>query len=377
MSASPVGRALAAIGWDHPRCVRPMSAAASRWEELTGVPVRWEFRPLSAFNDQPIAELARAYDVLVIDHPAIPEAVAAGVLAPLEELIDAGTLTTLSDDAVGDSADSYRHQGSAWALPVDAACQVSAIRRDRIDLVDTPATWHDALAAVQRLGTRAALPLLPADALCALLTLSATLGEPVGLERPVSVAPLELLARLCANVHSSSWACSPPALLDLMRDDDEIAYVPLTFGYVTHVNDHVRFIDAPSSAAGRRRPVLGGAGLAISAFSGLASQAADFCTWICGAEAQHQVVLANGGQPASRNAWLAADPRSAADEFFAATRTSIESAWVRPKHPAWAAFQRDAAQVLVDGLRGGDTPEAISEQLWQLAGRLTSQPSAA
>lgn len=375
MNRTAAGRALRAIGWEHPRCIRPMTAAASAWEGLSGVAVDWEFRPLSAFNDQPIAELTHSYDLVVIDHPTIPEAVAAGMLWPLEELIDADTLAALADDAVGPSAGSYQHRGSTWALAVDGACHVSAGLREHLDAL--PASWRDALAAVQRLGRHAALPLLPADAFCALLTIAATLEEPVSLERPVSLAALELLARLSSNVHPCSWACSAPMLLDRIRDGDEIAYVPLTFGYVTHVDERVCFFDAPSSRTGRPRSVLGGAGVAISSFSELPSEAASFCTWICGADAQRDVVLANGGQPASRTAWSTAGPQSAAGEFFAATSASMDSAWVRPKHPAWTAFQRDGAEQLVAGLRRGDQPVTIRKRLWQLACRVRREPTAA
>ena len=71
--------------------------------------------------------------------------------------------------------------------------------------------------------------------------------------------------------------------------------------------------------------MLGGAGLAVSASSTHASEAADFAAWVAGARAQREVVLPNGGQPASRGAWL--DPR--ADEivggFFSGTRRTLEA----------------------------------------------------
>lgn len=374
---------LRAIGWDHPRCARPMTAAAAAWREVTGVAVRWDFRPLTAFNDQPLEQLARGYDLMVIDHPMIPEAVASGALRPLADLIDTGVLARLSADAVGPSGESYHYRGMQWALAVDAACHVSAGRRRELQQsAGQPATWRQALAAVSRLGHKAALPLMPADAFCALLTIAATLGEPVGLERPVSLRSLELLAELAVKVHPCSWDCSPPQLLDLMRDGEGIVYVPLIFGYSTYTGPGLCFFDAPASPEGRRRPVLGGAGLAISSRSDHGEAAADFCTWICGADAQHDILLAGGGQPASRTIWSPADPAPAgpasdAAEFFAATRASMDSSWVRPQHPRWADFQREGTIALAEGLRGGDPPHRIRDRLQQAASRGTGNRTAA
>jgi multiple sugar transport system substrate-binding protein len=267
---------LRAIGWDHPRCVRPMVAAAAAWQKLTGMTVDWDFRPLSAFNDRPIVELASGYDLLVIDHPAIPEAIDERAIRPLEDWIDGGVLASLRGDGLGPSAESYRYQGSVWALPVDGACHVSAGRREQFDQL--PVTWTDAVTTIEQLGRGAALPLTPADSFCALLTIAATLDQPVSLDGPVSLTALEMLAWLGSKVHPCSWNCSPPALLKQMSSENEIVYVPLTFGYVTCSDKHVRFGDAPASSSGRRRPVLGGAGVAVSAASRRPADAAGFCS---------------------------------------------------------------------------------------------------
>lgn len=374
---------LRAIGWDHPRCARPMTAAASAWRDITGVAVRWDFRPLTAFNDQPLAELARGYDLMIIDHPMIPEAVASGALRPLADLIGTEVLARLSADAVGPSGESYHYRGSQWALAVDAACQVSAGRRRELQqAAGQPASWPQALAAVSRLGHKAALPLMPADAFCALLTIAATLGEPVELGRPVSLRSLELLAELAVKVHPCSWACSPPQLLDLMRDGEDIVYAPLIFGYSTYAGPELCFFNAPASLAGRRRPVLGGAGLAISSRSDHGEAAAGFCTWVCGADTQHDIVLAAGGQPASRTVWspsglAPAGQASQGAEFFAATRASMDSSWMRPKDPRWADFQREGTMALTEGLRSGEPPRRIRDRLQQAASRIASNRSAA
>ena len=61
---------LRGITWNHTRGLVPMVAAAQRFEELHGdVSISWEKRSLQEFADQPLDELGRRYDLLVIDHP--------------------------------------------------------------------------------------------------------------------------------------------------------------------------------------------------------------------------------------------------------------------------------------------------------------------
>lgn len=47
----------------------PLRAAACEWRERAGVEAEWSARPLAAFNDQPVEELALDADPLVVDHP--------------------------------------------------------------------------------------------------------------------------------------------------------------------------------------------------------------------------------------------------------------------------------------------------------------------
>ena len=339
-----------AIGWDHPRCVEPMLAAAEAWRDRTGIAIAWDFRPLADFNDQPLHELAPDKDVLVIDHPAVPEAVAHDALAPLDELLAPELVERLVADAIGPSGSSYRYDGATWALAVDAACHVSAWRAAALE--DPPATWPDVLRLAHEMPGRVALPLLAADAMCALLSVTAAMGRPLRMDDAVASEPLALLAELAPLVHPRSWTSSPPDLLAAMADED-IAYVPLTFGYRGLASDALRFGPVPGGGGA----VLGGAGLAVSAATRDPRGAAAFVAWACDARAQCDIVLAHGGQPAHRAAW------SADDDFLNATRTTMEHAHVRPLHPAWPAFHRDGGADLAAALRAGEPPEAIADRL--------------
>lgn len=360
-----------AIGWDHPRCTQPMRAASAAWQRITGVTVAWEFRPLADFNDQPLHELAPAFDLLVIDHPAIPEAVGHDALLPLERLLPAERVRRLARDAVGPSGRSYRWDGLTWALAADAACQVSARRPRLLRELDEaqPATWPDVLALARRHPGRVGLPLLPADALCSLMTIAATHGRPLKVGGEVDAGAVELLAELAPLLHPDSWTSAPPRLLARMAAGEPIAYVPLTFGYSGFADGELRFGDVPSGPANRRAPILGGAGVAVSSASRDPELAAGFAAWLCEEPAQRDVVLAHGGQPGHRAVWSAPGD-GAAGRFLEDTRDGIEQAWVRPAHPAWPAFHRDAGDELARALRDGEAPERIARRLEERLGAI-------
>src|SRR5690606_22482026 len=63
------GIALKGMTWSHPRGYDPMVACAQDWLEQTGVSIEWDKRSLQDFESFPVEELARRYDLIVIDHP--------------------------------------------------------------------------------------------------------------------------------------------------------------------------------------------------------------------------------------------------------------------------------------------------------------------
>ena len=70
--------------WSHPRGYDPMVACSALWKEKTGVEIMWDKRSLQDFESFPVEELARAYDLIVIDHPHVGQITAEGCLAPLD-----------------------------------------------------------------------------------------------------------------------------------------------------------------------------------------------------------------------------------------------------------------------------------------------------
>ena len=346
----------------------PMRACAERWQARTGVAIGWQARSLEAFGDQPLEEAAGDYDLIVIDHPFCGRAERTGCLTPLDTLLDEVTLSALSAGAVGPSHDSYSHAGHQWGLATDAACQVAAVRDDLLAGEPAPSTWDAALDLARRRPGVVALPLSPPHAISSWLSIAgAHGGEPFqgGQADARATAILAELARLGPR-EALGW--EPPDALGRMTTTDEIAYIPLTYGYSTYGTSAprpCRFTDVPAAADGPRGSVLGGAGLAVSSASAHPEEAAAFAAWASGAEAQHDVVARTGGQPGHRSAWD--DP--ALDElsggFYSGTRASIESAWVRPRDAWWPGLQLEAGRLLTSNLLEAD-PDDLTGRLHEL-----------
>ncbi len=366
---------LRALGWDHDRCTAPMRACSEAWERLhPEVELVWRNRSLTAFGDEPLEEVVHRYDLIMIDHPFCGTAEATGALAPLDDLLDPDLLATLAADSIGASHASYSFHDRQWAVATDAACQVAAARDDLLDGAPAPATWDEVRALAQAQPGRVAVPLAPAQAMCAFLSLCANAGSPAAedtarlVEPEVGLAAVELLDELHRLGPSGAVEWEQPDVLGRLTSGDELVYVPLVFGFVTYaradrVSSPCRFLDLPSAGAGPVGAILGGAGLAVSATSAYPEEAAAFAAFASGAEAQRTLVGPAGGQPGSRTAWTAPELDRAAGGFFSGTSATIEQAWVRPRERWWPAFQLEGGRLLSRGFAAAEPPRRLFKAL--------------
>ena len=134
---------LRGMSWDHPRGLDSLVNSNSFLLEQYGILVDWDARSLLAFGDQPIVEFYSDYDLLVIDHPHVPDAVHSETVLSFDELLTADQMESLARTSVGESHNSYKYQGKQWALAIDTAAQVSAYRPDKADR--SPIFWSEVL----------------------------------------------------------------------------------------------------------------------------------------------------------------------------------------------------------------------------------------
>ncbi|MEQ1769906.1 MAG: ABC transporter substrate-binding protein [Devosia sp.] len=364
--------------WSHPRGYDPMVATAAEWKKKTGVEVVWEKRSLQDFESYPVEELARAYDMIVIDHPHVGQITAEQCLTPLDLPERATELATLAGQSVGQSFESYRWQGHLWALPIDAATQVMGWRADK---VAPPKIWSEVMDLA--IAGHVLLPMRPPHSLMSFFTLTANLGHacnsqggPELVDRSTGVTVLRMLAELCALLPDSIYQMDPiAASAAIAETDSEHWVVPLMYGYVNYAFDgfvpnRVTFGNIP--AAGRNGPIggtLGGTGIAVSAFSKNRQAAIDHAFWLASAELQRTLYAAADGQPGNAVAWDDDAVNTRAHDFYRGTRDTLEGSYVRPRHNGYMGFQDAASKRINEGLRSGEAPERTLDALQALYSR--------
>lgn len=354
------------LTWDHPRGFNALAAA----EHEIAPPglIHWDKQPLEGFESHPIGGLAARYDLLVLDHPHIGEAVALDCLVPLEDVFSAEEIAAWSANSVGATMASYRWQGRHWALPLDVATQVLAYRADLTS--KPPQTWEDVLAlsqtapvAVSVAGPHAALNF---HSLC--LALGAEPGGDDLVAAVVAAEALDILARLYRRAPADTTTLNPIGLLRAMATTDAIACVPLVYGYVNYAQagqgPHlVSFADAPTGPSDRRGSVLGGTGLALTRSAKPDAALLDHLRWLLSPDAQCGFIPVRDGQPSIRQAWNHPAVNAASHDFYRSTLTTTETAWVRPRHNGAIPFQTDAAALirrfLEDAATSADTITAL------------------
>ncbi|RYG99405.1 MAG: extracellular solute-binding protein, partial [Alphaproteobacteria bacterium] len=160
--------------WNHPRGHDPMVATSAVWRDRTGVEITWDKRSLQDFETFPVQELARQYDLIVIDHPHVGQITAEQCLAPLDVPGREGEGAELACQSVGKSYPSYNWKNRQWALPIDAATQVQAYRPDRLE---RPAESWDDVITLAKAG-HVVLPMRAPHSMMTFFTLAANIDAP-------------------------------------------------------------------------------------------------------------------------------------------------------------------------------------------------------
>ncbi|MBN9217477.1 MAG: extracellular solute-binding protein [Mesorhizobium sp.] len=354
---------LRGMTWSHPRGYDPMVACSALWRERTGVTIEWDKRSLQDFESYPVEELARAYDLIVIDHPHVGQITAERCLAPLDIAGREIERAALAHGSVGHSYPSYNWQGRQWAFPIDAATQVQAWRPDALDA--PPARWSEVLDLARQ--GRVLLPLRPPHVLMVFYTLAGNLGrscatDPAGdlIDIETGSEVFEAMREIAALVDPACFEMDPIAVSERMAQaNSRIVCAPLIYGYVSYAISGFRphrlaFADIP--AIGPSGPIgsaLGGTGIAVSAFSRAREAAIDFAYWIASGDVQRGPYAAAGGQPGHAAAWEDQAVNAATGNFYRDTRATLEGAWVRPRHDGYMAFQQAASDRINSGMTSG------------------------
>jgi multiple sugar transport system substrate-binding protein len=348
---------LEALTWDHPRGYNALAAAA-RLPALTesGLSITWDKQPLEGFESHSIADLCARYDLVVLDHPHVGEAVAGACLWPLEEVFGTEVIARIETECIGPSLPSYRFAGSHWALPLDAATQVMACRADLTNGL-TPSTWDEVTALSASTG-KVALSLAGPHAILSFLSIATAYGEPPAEADPdILISPgtgkavYDLMLDLANRSPLSVREKNPIGILQHMASHDDVILCPLVYGYVNYAapgqGRPIAFHNAPrQTMGGRPGSTLGGTGIGISRRCQITPELKSHLLWLMSPEAQIGFIPSHEGQPSLRLAWHDAGVNARWGRFYENTAETLEAAYVRPRHNGYITFQTRASALL-------------------------------
>lgn len=366
---------LRGMTWGHRRATDPLTETMPLFRALhPDVEIEWSSRPLSGFEFTPVDELARHYDLVILDHPFMGAVAASQSLLPLDDAVGPG------DPFVGPSLATYRMGGTLWAVPVDAACQVGVSRPDLLQSLDaaTPVDWEGVMALgmrARRKGLWLAIGLKGVHSLMTFFTLMANLGSPCATSREDRFADPKAARHVLGLMGSLLDMCPPQALdwnsialHDVMVTRDDLVFCPAVYCYATYAEADqrrpLRFHDLP----GPRGPggsTIGGTGLAISARCRHPAEARAYARFAASAATQHAFAL-HHGQPAHASVWDDADVNARFGGCYRDTRTTMEACWIRPRYNGYLTFQEQAGELIEAHLRGAIAADALLDRLQRL-----------
>ena len=372
---------LRGITWEHPRGFGSVHGASPFYKSIApDISIEWEFRSLQAFADRSIEELSQDFDLLIIDHPHIPMAAEEEIFAPFTDPKFVEALNTLKEQSVGKSFESYMHNQKVWALPVDAAAQVSASRIS--ELVNHPINWDQVRDLAKE--NRVAWPLKPIDAFSSFITIATNLGHPpmeekgVFLKRESILTVLDFMHDIIQYIPKSNFEMNPIEVAELLSSDSHWVYSPLLFGYTNYSRagfrkNLLRYRDIPAGVGGISGSLLGGAGIAVSSKSNSIVQAQEFSLWLASAEIQRTLYFDAGGQPGNSKAWE--DPRlnSLTEDFFTGTRKTLEEAYLRPRDKRFISVQDEISINMTKCLTGEINDLLFAESANEICERLMGE----
>lgn len=361
---------LRGITWGHSRGFTSVVATAQRFSELNpDIEIVWEKRSLQAFADGDLDELARRYDLLVIDHPWAGFVAEKAILLPLQDHLPKAYLDDQAANSVGGSHESYLFNGFQSALAIDAATPVAVYRPDHLQQgrFSLPETWQD-LLALARSG-KVIYAGIPINLLMDFLMLCATRGgtwfnEESIASRETGIEALEALRELASYCSKEIFDYDPIAVHEQLSTRDNWNYCPFAYGYSNYSRaGYARYLlkatDVVSWHGEPLKTVLGGTGLAISAKCQHREAALAYASYTASPEVQKTLFFDNGGQPGHRGAWLDDEVNRRSLDFFTDTLPTLDRSAKRPRYSGFLNFQDHAGDLVREYVMNGGNSSAV------------------
>ena len=377
---------LKGITWDHSRGFTSVIATAQRYHELNpNIEITWEKRSLQAFADEPINELAKRFDLLIIDHPWAGFAARTGVIVPLDEYLDPHFLQELAENSVGKSHESYAYAGHQWALAIDAATPVAASRPDLFEQLNLslPQHWADLIELAKE--GLVVIPGIPQDTLMSFYMVCSTLGEHVCttkdhvVSKKIGLLALDMLRDVGKHIAEECYFMNPINVYEAMTQTDQFLYSPFAYGYSNYSKKNYarKFLKFHDMVAINGQPLittLGGTGLAISSQCQHKEVAADFAAYTGSLVVQKGIFFDNGGQPGHRKAWKDDYTNFMTTNYFKDTLPALDRAFLRPRYHGHMFFQDHAGEPIRQFMMNGENPSEVLNALNHLYQQSLTHP---
>ena len=354
---------LKGIAWDHPRGFDPMVETANLFQKINpDIQIKWDKRPLQAFADRPIEEMAFDYDFMVIDHPHVGEASRKNLIYELNHNKKyENELLLLEKNSVGLSHQSYNFNGNQYALAIDAAAPVCAYREDLID--SPPNTFDETIKLAEK--SKVIWPIKPVDSISCFNSIAANLDNPINVvpekfvDRSLAIDILKMMKKLSELVPKDSLFMNPINVLDIMSESDEFYFCPQLYGYsnysregfrksIVNFGNMISFNEDKNNCKGSQ---LGGTGLAISKTTKHLDIALDYSFWVASEVCQTDTFYKSGGQPGHLKAWQSEDVNNNSNNFFINTLNTLQKSWLRPRYDGYMYFQDKAGTLINNFLK--------------------------
>jgi len=367
---------LRGITWEHSRAITPLFACAQRFNELhPDVEIIWTKRTLQEFADFPVESLVENYDLLIIDHPWAGTAAATQCVLPLNKYLPEKLLKNLQENSVGRSHQSYEYAGNQWALAIDAAAPVASYRADLFLKFNRklPTNW-EGLIDLAREG-KVAMAGIEVDLVLHFFMFCIAEGEYPFLSDDELVSlvkgreALKSMYRLWSLCDKEIFDLNPIRVAEKMTTSDKYWYCPFAFCYSNYSRDgfaekQLVYCDLISyKQFGPLISTLGGAGLAISAFSQNRKTCLSFAEWVMSPIIQKTLYAEHGGQPGHRTAWTSEKLNGYINNFFLNALPTIDRAYVRPRYHGFLHFQDNAGRIIREYLMNGGDEKMVIEKL--------------
>ena len=366
---------LKGISWDHPRGFAPMVSTASEYKKKnTEVEIIWDKRPLQAFADRPIEEMAYEYDLMVIDHPHVGEASRKELLIEFDKAEKfKNDLSELAINSVGLSHKSYEFNNHQYALAIDAAAPVAAYRPGSLE--DIPDTFEEVIKLAEN--SKVILAIKPVDSISYFNSIAANIGYPINknenefMDKQIGLTILKLMKKLSDLVPMECLSMNPINVLDYMSANEDKLYCPILYGYSNYSREGfrknlIKFTNIPSFNEEKNNckgSQIGGTGLAISSKSKNKEVALDYAFYVASEICQKDLFYFSGGQPGHISAWKDQNINIDCNNFFEDTLDTLEKAWLRPRYDGYMYFQDVGGTIINNYLSSGESEISVFDNL--------------